>query len=422
MYADLQLRILKVIKPQLTLFTPMFFGDVLTMPFPCSLPAADIPKSKHPLPPIPPPKHLADRNILRHSAKRLFQNIIAGSESVVEDIDGSLLMFDKYGYLWKAPPSTSSSLASLSTVHEQPQRITYIGPGRPLGFHLYVESQQEQQKDDNKTRRRSLIICDTKGLLKLDLTTFKLQVLTNYAGNRPIMYANDLDIDDDDSGNHQGMVYFTDSGNIPPALNHGHDTPWYDTFRSFTLTYLQGSATGRLLSYNLKTGETGVLIDGGIWYANGAALSHDGTWVAVVETCTCRVYKYWLKGPKKGETEVWIPSLPGFPDNICRSYDGRTYWVCIVAPDLPILRKIVRSKRLRWLAAHLPEWLKPKPKKVGMVLRVDEWGKVVDVLSDDGGENVAFVSSVSESRDGKTLWLGNVVEDYVSELDLSHLY
>jgi hypothetical protein len=144
----------------------------------------------------------------------LFQNIIAGSESVVEDIDGSLLMFDKYGYLWKAPPSTSSSSALSSTIHEQPQRITYIGPGRPLGFHLYIESQQEQQKDDNKTRRRSLIICDTKGLLKLDLTTLKLQVLTNYAGNRPIMYANDLDIDDDDSSNHQGMVYFTDSGNI----------------------------------------------------------------------------------------------------------------------------------------------------------------------------------------------------------------
>lgn len=322
-------------------------------------------------------------------------------------------MFDKYGYLWIAPPP--------STVHRQPRRITYIGPGRPLGFHLYIEPHQEGNK---VTKRRTLIICDTKGLLKLDLTTLKLQVLTNYAGNRPIMYANDLDIDDDEDRNHEGMVYFTDSGNIPPALNHGHDKPWYDTFRSFTLTYLQGSATGRLLSYNLKTGETGVLIESGIWYANGTALSHDGTWIAVVETCTCRVYKHWLQGPKKGETEIWIPSLPGFPDNICRSSDGRTYWVCIVAPDVPLLRKIVQYKRLRWLAAHLTEWLKPKPKKVGMVLRVDEWGEVVDVLSDDGGgnANVGFVSSVSESRDGKTLWLGNVVEDYVSELDLGQLH
>jgi hypothetical protein len=59
----------------------------------------------------------------------------------------------------------------------------------------------------------------------------------------------------------------------------------------------QGSYSGRLLKYQPSTGRTVVLAEG-IWYANGVALSHDESFVAVVETNQLRVLRYWLKGPK----------------------------------------------------------------------------------------------------------------------------
>ena len=60
---------------------------------------------------------------------------------------------------------------------------------------------------------------------------------------------------------------------------------------------LQGTTTGRLLSYNPKSKKTRVLADG-FFYANGVALSPDDSFVLVVETLSVTVHKYWLKGPK----------------------------------------------------------------------------------------------------------------------------
>lgn len=60
---------------------------------------------------------------------------------------------------------------------------------------------------------------------------------------------------------------------------------------------MQGSTTGRLLSYNPNTKKTHVLADG-FWYANGVAIAPDQSFVAFVETMSVSVHKYWLKGPK----------------------------------------------------------------------------------------------------------------------------
>ena len=60
---------------------------------------------------------------------------------------------------------------------------------------------------------------------------------------------------------------------------------------------LQGTTTGRLLSYNPKSKKTHVLADG-FFYANGVALSPDESFVLVVETLSVTIHKYWLKGPK----------------------------------------------------------------------------------------------------------------------------
>lgn len=48
-------------------------------------------------------------------------------------------------------------------------------------------------------------------------------------------------------------------------------------------------------------------------YANGVALSPDESFVAVAETSQFRVMRFWLKGPKAGQTDVLLDATPGFP-------------------------------------------------------------------------------------------------------------
>ena len=60
---------------------------------------------------------------------------------------------------------------------------------------------------------------------------------------------------------------------------------------------MQGSVTGRLLSYSPKTKKTHVLA-GDLFYANGVVVAHDQSFLLVVETMSVTIHKYWLQGPK----------------------------------------------------------------------------------------------------------------------------
>lgn len=60
---------------------------------------------------------------------------------------------------------------------------------------------------------------------------------------------------------------------------------------------LQGERTGRLLRYDPGTGRTSLLAHG-FWYSNGVTLAKDESFALVVETCTLKVHRIWLKGPR----------------------------------------------------------------------------------------------------------------------------
>lgn len=68
---------------------------------------------------------------------------------------------------------------------------------------------------------------------------------------------------------------------------------------SRVVMWVQGRASGRLLSYNPATRKTHVVAEG-IWFANGVTLSKDESFAAVVETNVQRVHRVWLSGPKVG--------------------------------------------------------------------------------------------------------------------------
>lgn len=347
----------------------------------------------------------APNNALR-SATRLFEGQVHGSESVAVGPDGTLWLLDRYGHVRLASPTPGAPGGF--ALHPQP--LAYVGPGRPLGFHHDAAG--------------NLVICDSKGLMLLERTDaaaekggsgsdprsgrWRLRCLANWADGRPVNYANDLDIAAD------GRIFFTDSSVIPPALNAATPRPWYDTMRSYMLTMLHGAPTGRLLAHNPADGSTRQLADG-LWFANGCALAPDESFVAVVETCSMRVRRHWLTGPKAGTLDTLIDRLPGWPDNINRSADGN-FWLALVLPDVPLAHKILPHPRLRGLYASLPEWILPRKPQWGCVVKVSPSGEVLQVLMDPTGERVSHVSCATE-HSGR-LFLGNLAKDYVSVLDL----
>ncbi|KAF6259879.1 hypothetical protein COO60DRAFT_1638071 [Scenedesmus sp. NREL 46B-D3] len=171
----------------------------------------------------------------------------------------------------------------------QAQPIVKLGAGRPLGFHFDPEGH--------------LVVADSlKGLLRYsyyDAQSKDITLLTSHVsasspvdpGSR-ITYANDLAITSD------GTIYFTSCSDVVPQLNQ---QGYYDTYRAWFLSMMQGQPKGRLLRYDPNTKETHVLAKG-FYYANGVALSADESFLVLAETDRIRVHKVWLKGSKSWDS------------------------------------------------------------------------------------------------------------------------
>ena len=66
-------------------------------------------------------------------------------------------------------------------------------------------------------------------------------------------------------------------------------------------------------------------------FANGIALAPNEDYFIVAETGDFKLWKYWLKGDKRGQKEIFIQT-PGYPDNIKLSPEGN-FIVGIVLPQ-----------------------------------------------------------------------------------------
>jgi sugar lactone lactonase YvrE len=237
----------------------------------------------------------------------------------------------------------------------------------------------------------NLIVADSEeGLLSVapDAT---ISLLTNEAGGRPIGLANDLDIAEN------GIIYFSD----------------YRYYSNSIQDFLDGRPLARLLAYNPRERTTHVLVDN-LYAANGVTLGPGDAYVLVNEMTAYRVTRYWLTGPKQGQTDIFIENLPGFPDNI--TFNGKdTYWLALYAP---------RSSVMEFLQAQ-PYWrrtLKIVPlalimlteldaRKYGFVLGLDLNGNVAYNLQDPSGKFASHVTSAYESEE--MLYLGNILDKAV---------
>jgi hypothetical protein len=169
---------------------------------------------------------------------------------------------------------------------------------------------------------------------------------------------------------------------------------------------------GRLFSFDPATGKTTLLVED-LYYANGVAVSPDGAFVLVNETGAYRIQRHWLSGPKRGETEIFIDNLPGFPDGIS-STGTDLFWLTLVSPRNDMADTVLMPKPfLRTLMMRLPSALLPKAQAYGFVLGLSADGTVIHNLQDPSG-SFAQISSVEE-YDGM-LYFGSLVEDAVGRL------
>ena len=86
------------------------------------------------------------------------------------------------------------------------------------------------------------------------------------------------------------------------------------------------------MSYDFSSGKINVLASG-LAFANGVALSPKEDFILVAESTRFRIWKHWLAGPEKGQTELWS-EVPGMPDNI-RSNGKGGYLVGVFSPHHP---------------------------------------------------------------------------------------
>ena len=229
-----------------------------------------------------------------------------------------------------------------------------------------------------------------------------VHLLTDHVAGRRIEYADDLDIGTD------GIIYFSDASTKFAAQHFG------GTYPASILDLLEHGGHGELLAYNPESGRTSVLLDG-LQFANGVAVSADGSFVLVNETGANRIARYWLSGEKTGQSDIFIAGLPGFPDNIIRH--GEHFWVGLVSPRLPVLDKLAGWPLLRKMIARLPEQLKPAAKHYSHVIKIDSDGRVLESLQDPkGGYHTITGALPITVNSGDWLYLTSLHESSLARL------
>ncbi|MEM6806574.1 MAG: SMP-30/gluconolactonase/LRE family protein [Bacteroidota bacterium] len=252
--------------------------------------------------------------------------------------------------------------------------------GRPLGVQF--------------DSLENLIVADAvKGLLSISPDA-NIELLTDSYEGKKMGFVDDLDIGSD------GTIYFSDA-----SAKYG--------IHEFKDDLMEHRPWGSVYSYNPATRETKLLMDG-LHFSNGIALGRDEQYVMINETASYRIWKYWLKGPKAGSSEIFVEGLPGFPDNLSYNGDG-IFWVACANPRKADLDGILPSPFLRKVVMRLPESFQPAVERYSMVLAFDESGKLLHNLQDTQG-TLAPITSVHQV--GDKLYMGSLEDDAWGIVDM----
>ncbi|MFN8343693.1 MAG: SMP-30/gluconolactonase/LRE family protein [Spirosomataceae bacterium] len=226
----------------------------------------------------------------------------------------------------------------------------------------------------------------------------KVTVLANKdEKGRPFLIPNGLDIASD------GKIYFSNTSDVARYdISYGRKV------------ILEMKPIGGLYCYDPATGKVKTLI-AGTYFGNGVVLSKDESHVLMVETTRYRVLKYWLTGPKTGQTETFMDNLPGFPNGISIREDG-SYWLGFSTKRTEALDNIHSKPGLKKIVYALPDFLQPKQEKFGMVMHISPEGKILQSLFDTKGAVMPEAGAVKEHQG--YLYLGGDVVPHIGKYKL----
>jgi sugar lactone lactonase YvrE len=242
--------------------------------------------------------------------------------------------------------------------------------GRPLGI----------ETDQNG----SLVIANAVlGLQRIDRDG-SIVVLLDEFEQQPLKNANNLGIGPN------GVIYFSQSSRKFTSDGFG------GSYEASLLDILEHGGHGNVYSFDPASGVATRLMTG-LNYANGVAVSTDGSFLLVAETSEYRILKHWLTGNLQGTTEVLIDNLPAFPDNIKSGLNGR-FWIGFAAPRNQLIDQLSDKPFARKIIQRLPAAVRPKAEPFSHVIAVNGDGDVLMNLHDPAAR-FPTLTGVLETRD-----------------------
>lgn len=253
--------------------------------------------------------------------------------------------------------------------------------GRPLGLDWLPDGR--------------LLVCDcVRGLLAIDLSSQKIEVLVDAENGKKLMICNNASVAKD------GTIYFSDSSKRYPLSEIQTDI-------------IEHIATGRLLRRNVD-GTLDVLLEN-LQFANGVVLAPDESFVLVAETGGGKINRVWLKGARAGESEIFADNLPGLPDNLSLGSDGLIWAAMPSAADfrLEIIHRLPTISRR--VIARVSKALPVAETRSVLVMAFNTSGQCVNFIE---GDPLRFHLATGVREHKGKLYIGSVEENAVAVITI----
>jgi sugar lactone lactonase YvrE len=251
-------------------------------------------------------------------------------------------------------------------------QTTVVGDtgGRPLGLAV--------------ARDGRLLVCDSpRGLLAMDTASGKFETVVDEVDGRRLQFCSNV-IETPD-----GTIYFTESTS---AFTYAH----------YLGAIFEARARGSL--FRRDPDGTVLTVVPGLYFANGVTPTADGSALVIAETQGRRLSKYWLTGPQAGTSTPLAVNLPGMPDNLSTSADGRI-WCALVTPANPLADRLAQGppilRRVLW---RLPDRMHPTPESIVWAVAFDPDSGKAEAGLRMTHPSFGLVTGLVEA-DGK-LWMG----------------
>ena len=336
------------------------------------------------LPPLPDAQRGAATpyavNDLLAAAQPIGLGTLDGPEDVILDVDDNLYTGSRDGNIMRLMAPDYTRIDTYVHIGGHPLGLAFDRAGNLVtcvaGMGLYmVRPNREVVKLSDETNRTLFSIIDDSRM----------------------RLADDLDIAPD------GRVFFSEA-TIRYALN------------DWMVDALEGRGNGRIICYDPRDGSSRTILPR-LQFPNGICMVQDGESFLFAETWGCRVSRYYFDGPKKGNVEVVIADLPGYPDNINRASDG-TFWLAMIGmrtPAFDLSQRMPGFRRRMAMQVARDQWVFPNL-NTGGVIKFDLQGRVRQSLWDGAGNSHPQVTSMREHKGW--LYLGGIFNNRIGRIRL----